>query len=293
MVTRNTARFRGVFSALITPMRANGQIQYTALEELVELQLSEGVEGFYVCGSSGEALLLSTMERKMVLNAVQKSVGGRVPVLAHVGTIRTDEAIDLAKHAADVGVDAISLIPPYYYRFSMDEICGYYEDVAAAVPGMPVILYNIPQFTGVSFHKDNAARLLDNPQFIGVKHTSQNLYDLERIHSAYPDKVLFNGFDEQFLAALSMGAVATIGTTVNVFAPLFVKLKQYFLEGKIDAARVEQTHINANVEAMLKVGIFNAVKYACTLKGIDCGSCRSPFRPLSAEDQETVRTLLA
>ena len=293
MVTTNTERFQGVFSALITPMRQDGSIQYSALEALVESQLSEGVEGFYVCGSSGEALLLSIAERKLILHAVQKAVAGRVPVIAHVGTIRTDEAIDLAAHAASVGADAVSLIPPYYYRFTMDEICGYYEQVAAAVPHMPVIIYNIPQFTGVSFNKDNAARLLVNPQIIGVKHTSQNLYDLERIHSAYPEKILFNGFDEQFLAALSMGATATIGTTVNVFAPLFVRLKQYFLEGQMDAARTVQAKINANIETMLKIGIFNAVKYACTLKGIDCGSCRSPFKPLSAGDQETIRTLLA
>jgi N-acetylneuraminate lyase len=291
MVTTNLQRMSGIFSALITPMNSDGQIQYFALEELIEAQLSDGVEGFYVCGSSGEALLLSISERKMVLNAVQKAVAGRVPVIAHVGTIRTDEAIDLARHAADAGVDAVSLIPPYYYHFTMEEILGYYEDVASAVPGLPIIVYNIPQFTGVSFNKDNAARLLDNPQVIGI-HTSQNLYDLERIRNAYPNKILFNGFDEQFLAALSMGADATIGTTVNVFAPLFVHLRQYFLKGNIKAAHTQQALINVNIEAMLKIGIFNAVKYACTVRGIECGSCRAPFRPLSDQDKDIVRSLL-
>lgn len=281
-----------IFSALIVPSNKDQSINYDSLKKLVSLQLQEGVEGFYCCGSSGEGLLLTTDERKKVLETVLDACEKKVPVIAHVGTIRTEDAKELALHAKAAGADAISMIPPYYYHFTMDEILSYYEDILHAVPGFPGIIYNIPQFTGVEFNKQNAGRLLDNPDIIGIKHTSQNLYAMERMHSAYPEKLIFNGFDEQFLGALSMSATATIGTTVNLFAGLFLKVRALYMEGKNAEALQVQQEINKRVETMVSVGIFNAVKYACTLKGIDCGSCRSPFKPLTDDQKETIKQLM-
>ena len=137
----------GIFSALVTPMRADESVNPDALRRLVRAELAEGVEGFYCCGSSGEGLLLTTEEREQVLEATLDAVQSRVPVIAHVGTIRTADSIRLAAHAKAAGAAAVSMIPPYYYHFSMDEILGYYEAVIRAVPDLPVIVYNIPQFT--------------------------------------------------------------------------------------------------------------------------------------------------
>ena len=282
-----------IFSALETPMRADESINYTALREVVEYQLSTGVEGFYCNGSSGEGLLLSLDERKAVLETVLEQVNGRVPVISHIGTIRAKDVIDLAQHAKAAGANAVSMIPPYYYKFSMDEIMSYYEAVVDAVPGIPAIIYNIPQFTGIEFSKANASRLLENPGIIGVKHTSNNLYAMERMVTAYPDKILFNGFDEQFLSALTAGATATIGTTVNCFAPLFLKVRALFGENRMAEAAAVQSDINHRVEEMCKVGIFNAVKYILTKQGgMDCGSCRAPFKPLSDADKALLDRLL-
>lgn len=277
--------FKKIFSALELPMKADETLDWDALSQLIEYELSIGVEGFYCMGSSGEALLLSLEERKEALDRILAAVRGRVPVVAHVGTIRTADAIELARHASDAGADAISMIPPYYYKFSMDEILSYYEDVINAVPDIGVIVYNIPQFTGIEFTKENADRLLSNPRVLGVKHTSTNLYSLERMCSAYPDKVFFNGFDEQYVGALSMGAEATIGTTVNVLAPLFVKARAFVQAGQMAQALAVQNEINYCVEQMCKVGIFSAVKYVLSKRGIPCGGCRKPFHPLTAEEQ--------
>ena len=145
MVSRVYPEFQKIFSALITPMDNNEQVNHTALRELVEAQIRDGVEGFYCCGSSGEGLLLTIEERKKVLETVIDQVRGRVPVISHVGTIRTADTIELAVHAKKSGAAAVSMIPPYYYRFSMDEINDYYEAVVNAVPDMKVIIYNIPQ----------------------------------------------------------------------------------------------------------------------------------------------------
>ncbi len=277
-----------IFSALIIPMNEDESINEKALAGLVRRELEEGVEGFYVCGSSGEGLLLSLEERKRVLEIVIKEAEGRVPVIAHVVTIRTGDAAELARHAQQAGACAVSMIPPYYYHFSMEEITDYYRDILAAVPGLPGIIYNIPQFTGIEFSKDNAGALLSDPNIIGIKHTSQNLYSLERMHDAYPEKVLFNGFDEQFVAACQMGATAAIGTTVNLFAPLFLEARKLLAEGRNQEAHQVQKQINARVELMCSVGIFSATKYLMTLRGIPCGSCRRPFAPLTREQQKVL-----
>jgi len=291
LVRQMYPEFHKIFSAIITPMYENEQVNYSALEEIVEVQIKGGVEGFYCCGSSGEGLLLTLEERKKILETILKQSRGRVPVISHIGTIRTSDVIELARHAKSVGADAVSMIPPYYYKFTMDEIIGYYETVMQNVPGIKVIVYNIPQFTGIEFSKNNADRLLGNPGVIGVKFTSQNLYSMERICDAYPEKLLMNGFDEQFLGALSMGASATIGTTVNLFSPLFLDLRRLYKEGKMKEALKKQKEINLRVEVMCRTNIFAAVKYGWTLRGIDCGNCRAPFKPLSDSDKEMLKDL--
>ncbi len=277
-------KLKKIFSALELPMNPDESLNYDTFGQLIEYELSIGVEGFYCMGSSGEALLLSLEERKQALEKIVQIVSGRVPVIAHMGTIRTQDAVALARHAAAAGVDAISMIPPYYYKFSMEEIIRYYEMVCELVPDIGMIVYNIPQFTGIEFNKENAGRLLSNPQIIGVKHTSNNLYALERMKAAYPDKVFFNGFDEQLVGAFAMGVDATIGTTVNVFAPLFREARRLFCTEETAQAFAIQHELNHYVETMCQVGIFSAVKYILTRHGIPMGTCRCPFHPLSREE---------
>ena len=144
----------------------------------------------------------------------------------------------------------------------------------------------------MEFSKDNAGRLLANENIVGIKHTSTNLYSLERIGQAYPAKALINGFDEQFLAALSMGSIATIGTTVNLFAPLFHKVRAAYQSGDMGLALRWQHAINLRVEATVKVGIFNAMKYGWTLRGIDCGFCRAPFKALGEDAKKAMKELM-
>lgn len=280
-----------IWSALITPMKEDESIDYDALDKIVELQIEDGVEGFYCCGSSGEGLLLTSEERKNVLEHTLMAASGRVPVISHVGTIRTKDVIDLASHAIAAGALAVSMIPPYYYRFSMEEIIDYYLDTVSAVPNAPVIIYNIPQFTGIEFSKKNAGRLLENENIVGIKHTSKDLYGLERIGQAFPGKALINGFDEQFIASYAMGAQATIGTTVNLLAPLFLQARKAFTEGNMVDALKLQHEINLRVEAFVDVGIFNAMKYGFTLRGIPCGCCRAPFKPLTQNQKDKIKKI--
>jgi N-acetylneuraminate lyase len=152
----------------------------------------------------------------------------------------------------------------------------------------PDIIYkwlNLRRSVNVRFKRNDMKVLLDHPQLIGIKHTSQDLYGLERMKSAYPDKIYFNGYDEQFHAALSAGANAAIGTTVNLFYPKFQAIREAHLNGNIVKASALQTSINEAIEVMVSVGIFNAVKYIFAKRGLDCGICRAPFHPLTDADK--------
>lgn len=290
--TKKYSRFERIFSALVTPMHADESIDYNTLSKLVDTQLGRGVEGFYCCGSSGEGLLLNLDERTEIVRTVIQAAAGRAPVIAHVGTIRTADAIALAKDAEAAGADAVSLIPPYYYRFTADEILGYYNRVMAAT-SLPVIIYNIPQFTQVQFDKTLAGPLLDQEQVLGVKHTAHDLYSLERMTAAYPEKVFFNGFDEIYLSSLAAGAKATIGTTVNLQPELFLHARKLFESGDLAGARGVQEQINDTVEELVSQGVFRAAKYLAGDGVLDCGNLREPFEPLNDVQRKQLDRLLA
>jgi len=280
MVTDKWQSFRGIISAVVTPMHADESVNYSALETLARSQLARGVEGFYCCGSSGEGPLLRFEERKQVLATLVNAAEGKVPVIAHVGTPRTLDAVELAKSAEQNGASAVSLVPPYYYKYSRQEIIDYYRRVLNAV-SIPVILYNIPQFTGIELDKQTAEALLSDEQVLGVKHTSHNLYSLERMVASYPDKVFFNGFDEIFLSSLAAGATATVGTTVNLQPELFLALRQAFEAGNLARAQGLQQQINEVVEHLVSQGVFQSAKYLAGKGCTETGPVREPFVPLN------------
>lgn len=159
------AGFRGIISAVVTPMHADESVNYAALDALARAQLARGVEGFTAAAPPGGPLLRFD-ERRQVLATLVQSAGGRVPVIAHVGTPRTRDAVELAKHAEQDGASAVSLVPPYYYKYSREEIIAYYRRVLDAI-SIPVILYNIPQFTGVELDAQSADALLGDEQVLG------------------------------------------------------------------------------------------------------------------------------
>ncbi|MDW4577606.1 dihydrodipicolinate synthase family protein [Atlantibacter hermannii] len=290
MVSDNWQAFRGIISAVVTPMHADESVNYAALETLAHAQLARGVEGFYCCGSSGEGPLLRFDERKQVLATLVNAAQGKVPVIAHVGTPRTQDAVELAKSAEQDGASAVSLVPPYYYKYSREEIIAYYRRVLDAI-SIPVILYNIPQFTGVELDSLTAEALLGDEQVLGVKHTSHNLYSLERMIARYPDKVFFNGFDEIFLSSLAAGATATVGTTVNLQPELFLALRTAFRQGDIPKAQRLQQQINEVVENLVARGVFQSAKYLAGKGVVDTGPTREPFVALTATQREELDAL--
>lgn len=285
----STPKQSQIFSALITPMHESGKLNLPALKALVRHEIAHGVEGFYCCGSSGEGLLLDTSERMAIVDTLSEEIGESVPFIVHTGSLSTNEAITLSKHAQHSGAQAVSLIPPIYYHYSEEEVQHYYEDVANAVE-LGVIVYNIPQFTGISFSKKNP--LMKNPKIVGIKHTSSNLYELERLSQAFPEKTLYNGFDEIWLYSMAAGATATIGTTVNICPKLYFEIRKAFLAGDMPKAQALQHTANDFIETLVGQGIFPATKYCMELQGLEIGHCKKPFDTLTVEKKQIVKTAL-
>lgn len=278
----------GIYPALLTPFDKNDKINVKALEDLIDLNLKKGVKGFYVTGSTGESFLLSTEERKQVMKIVKDKVNGKAKLIAQIGCIATKHAIELAKYAEELGYDAISSVAPFYYKFSFEQIKKYYFDIVDAV-SLPMIIYNIPAFSGVTLSVDNLKEFLDDERFIGVKHTSNDFFALERFKSAYPDKVFFNGYDEMFLSGLAMGADGAIGSTFNFMAEKFIAIQDLFDKGDIAGAQAVQKQANKIIVDLIKVGVMAGEKEVLNQLGIDFGDCREPFSPLTKEQKEFVK----
>lgn len=285
---KNTVKeLGGVYPALLTPFTSNG-INRKVLGELVEYNINKGVKGFYVGGSTAEAFLLTEEERNAVYETVAEKNAGRVKLIAHVGSISTDQAVRFGTLAKKLGYDAISAVAPFYYGFSFDEIKAYYSDIVKRTE-MPMVMYNIPGTSGVKLSTDQIAQILDTDGIVGLKHTSNDYFALERLKTRFPEKVIFNGFDEMFLCGISMGADGGIGSTYNYMAEKFIRIQKLFGENKMAEALEEQREANRIIKILIEVGGMQMNKEVLCQMGFDFGTARAPFAPLTAEQKEYIR----
>lgn len=281
-------KMTGIYPALVVPYDAEGNVDTDKIQLLVEKLQKQGVDGFYVSGSTGESYLLRMEERKKVLEAVKEAADPKRDIIANIGMLATEQSVELARHAQKVGVSAISAVPPFYFSFTMEEYYRYYEDLANSVD-VPVLVYNIPAMSGVKFSMGDLERFLSNEKIIGFKHTTYDLFQLQRLIWLHPEKTMFIGHDELFLSALSVGVEAGIGSTYNIMADRFVQMIRLFKENKMEEALKIQGEVNGVVEALCKVGVFKGIKEILRMQGLDCADCRKPFQPLKAEEKDLMR----
>ncbi len=280
----NMRGFHGIYPALLTPFTHEGKVNESALTQLVEMNLKKEVDGFYVCGSTGEAFMLEDEMRRHILEHVIDVNAGRAKIIAHIGTISQDRAVRLARHAEQAGADAVSSIPPFYYGFDFESIRQYYFAIADAV-NIPVLIYNFPANTGVKLTLDNVSVFLKDPRFLGIKHTSSDFYMLEQMKAIREDVVIFNGYDEMFLSGLAAGADGGIGSTYNFMAEKFKKIEILFRQGEIKKAQEIQHQANNIIRALIQVGVMPGEKAILEKMGIPMGPCLKPFRALTDEEK--------
>jgi len=288
-------KFKGIFTALLTPFNSDWSLNEKALEQLIELNIEKGVDGFYVNGSTAEVFMLTEEERRRLYKLVSEIVGGRRTLIAHIGCVSTLQTIEYGRLARQLGYDAISSVAPFYYKFTFDEIKSHYFMTVDSV-GLPMIIYNFPAMSGVSLSADQIGEFLCDDRFIGVKHTSSDYFALQQFKADYPGKIIYNGYDETFLAGLAMGADGGIGSTYNLMADKFIRIKRLYESGDTAGALREQGVANAIIRALCKLEVARGEKAVMKLMGIDLGDARPPYKKLTREDfdfaEKTIMPLL-
>ncbi len=292
----NTRRWNGLIAATYTPLHRDGRVHLDQVGPVVDHLLSAGVDGLYVCGSTGEAMSLTTAERRSIAEAYVKASAGRSPVMIQVGHNSLAEARNLAAHAQDIGADAISATAPSYYKIgSVDLLVESIAEVAGGAPDLPFYYYHIPILTGVEI---DTAELLGTgsgriPNLVGLKFTNPILHEYQRCVELEDGRfdVLW-GSDEMLLGALATGALGAIGSTYNIAAPLYRRLVAAFTAGDLEEARRLQSRAIAMIRTIGKYPFHPATKEVLRMLGVDCGPCRLPQPRLLPEEVVALRRQL-
>ena len=286
---------KGIVVPIVTPMNEDESINTDELRRQVERQIAAGIHGIFPFGTNGEGYILTGAEKELVLKTVVEQVAGRVPVYAGTGCISTRETIEQCKMAEAAGADVLSVITPSFAKASQHELVAHYEVVAAAVPNMPIVLYNIPMRTGNAIEPKTVARLAQVENIVGAKDSSGDWDNLK----TYIDLTAGTGFsvlsgnDALILRALEAGATGAIAGCANVYPANMVGIYENWAAGDMAAARACQDAV-APLRGCFKYGNPNTVvKTAVNLLGYPVGKCRAPFNYLPEEGIEALKAVLA
>ncbi len=280
----NGPLFTGIYPALVSPVTSNWEVMEDELRSLVRHFTTTRVRGLYVCGGTGEGILLPVDIRKKILEIVVDEVrtcesANRLQVIAHIGSAETLNTQELVFHAASVGADAISTIPPMYYTYSRERIMAYYAWVAQ-LSALPLIIYAAAQ-SGVSFTAEMLKELSEYPCIRGIKFTGYNFYELMRMRSVVNDDFsILNGADEALLFGLLAGADGGIGATYSVMPELFCRLQEAYENADISLAKSLQKKVNAVIDVMLQFPVIGAIKYMLEKQGFAVGETVFPDDPI-------------
>lgn len=281
----DTSRFGGVNIALNTPYDENMQVSSQRIKKVVRWYADKGVNGLYLCGSTGEGFLLNTQERKQVVEAVMDEVGDELTVIVHVGSASTMEACELARHAEECGCHGTAAVPSVYYRLSEDSIQRHWDCITQAAD-LPFFIYNIPATTGYNLSMNLFYKMLENERVAGIKNSSDSASQINVFKKAGGEGfIVFNGPDEQYLAGRMMGADGGIGGTYGCMPELYLKLESCIQNGEFKEAMRWQTIITGLIMKLLSYpSLYGAAKTIIRLRGCDIGEPRLPFLPVSEED---------
>lgn len=283
-------KFHGIIPAFYACYDDKGNISETRTKALCDYLYEKQVQGVYVGGSSGECIYQNLDERKAVLSYVADNLKGKMTLIAHVGAPSTRDSIELAKHAAELGYDALSAIPPIYFKLPDNAVYKYWSAIIDATP-LDFIIYNIPQTTGYTLTPALFEKLLMNKKVIGVKNSSMPTMDIERFKKVGGDDVVvFNGPDEQYVAGRLMGADAGIGGTYGAMPELFLLANQFVQQGKFEEAKRMQSDINDIIIALCSQqgSMYAVIKEVLNRRGVNVGSVRGPLEGITNDDMASI-----
>ena len=282
-------RFAGVWPALMTPLTDGDQINVAVARRLVDYLIDREIGGLYVCGGTGEGVLLPVAVRQKMAETAIEQANGRVPVIVHVGATATADAAALARHAEQAGADGVAAVPPFYYNVGFRAIKEHYTLIGAA-SSLPLYLYYIPGATGVHLTAAQMWELCQLPNVAGFKYTAFDMYLLEQIFNLAQGALnVFSGPDQLFAPMLTVGVDGAIGTTYNLLPRHFVRIYQAHQRGDIPEARRLQSQANRVIDTFIRHGGLIAAKEMMRMIGFDCGTCRRPLGRLTEEEVVALR----
>jgi len=283
--------FEGVSTALITPFR-DGELDEPTLRELVEFQISAGVDGLVPCGSTGESATMSHAEHRRVIELVVDAARGRVPVIAGTGSNNTREAVELTRHAREAGADGALLISPYYNKPTQDGIVAHYTEIARATD-FPLLVYNIPGRTASNLLPATIARLAEIEQVVGVKEACGDLVQISSTIARCPaDFAVLSGDDALTLPIIAVGGRGVISTSSNVAPVEMVALVRSALAGDFANARAVHQRLIPLFDVLFCETNPIPVKAAVAETGRIGGEIRLPLTEITPPNRERLKLVM-
>jgi len=283
---------RGSIVALVTPMKADGAVDFEALEALIEWHIAEGTHGIVPMGTTGESATLDTPEHIVVIRRTIEVVDGRVPVIAGTGSNSTAESIHQTQEAERLGADASLLVTPYYNRPTQEGLYRHYEAIAE-VTELPLVLYNVPPRTACDMKAETVARLAAIDNIIGIKEACGDPEREGAIRELVSDAfILISREDAQTLRMLELGAVGTISVTANVMPRLMSEFCTAFLEGDVERARALDERLQPLHRMLFVESSPTPTKWALYEMGRIESGIRLPLIELSEPHRLPLRELL-
>ena len=294
-------KLKGTYTAMVTPMKKNGAVDYEGFRKHVKNQLKAGIDGLVpLCTTSETPTLDEDEEDKMISiimeerAAFKKATGKNIPIIIGTGSNNTRDAVRYTQRAKEAGADAALVVTPYYNKPSQEGVYRHFAAVSKV--GLPILVYNIQGRTGTNIATDTLARIADLPNIIGVKEASGNINQmadvLAKVKAKHPNFAVLSGDDGLTLPLLSLGGDGVVSVVSNL-APKEVKaMVDAGLKGKFDEARKAHFRLLPIFKAAFVDGNPTSIKYAMNLKGLPAGGVRAPLVEVNANAKKVIKAAL-
>ncbi len=284
--------FTGAGVAIVTPMNADGSINFDALGENIEYQIANGTDAIIICGTTGESATMTDEEHVECIRYCIEKVNKRVPVIAGTGSNDTKYAVDLSKEAEKLGADALLVVTPYYNKTSQRGLIAHFTAIADSV-NIPIILYNVPSRTGVNISVDTYVTLSKHRNIAGIKEASGNLSTVAKIIAACGDDIdVYSGNDDQIVPIMALGGKGVISVASNILPRETHEIAQYCLDNNVaKAAELQLKYLDLMNNLFIDVNPI-PVKEAMNILGMKAGECRLPLLRMEQSKIDTLTTSL-
>ncbi len=284
--------FKGSMVALVTPMKADTSLDWSALGKLVEWHLEQGTDAIVAMGTTGESATLDMQDHLEVIRRVVQQVKGRIPVIAGTGANSLSEALELTEGAKAAKADACLLVTPYYNKPSQEGLFLFHQHIARTV-AIPQLLYNVPGRTAVDMKAETIARLSREDNIIGIKEATGSMQRLKEIQALVDDQfLLFSGDDQTALEFMELGGHGDISVTANVVPHQLAQMCEMVSEGDLRGANTIQEKLMPLHRVLFVESNPIPVKWALQQMGMIGGGIRLPLTPLDEQFHEQVRAVL-